>query len=152
MLNAKDKSFYTGLIPDIFKWAKEQGYTLSFDNKLNYLPKKPFDDSYIERMKTVGKYTPKDYQEYYVVNALKRNMALILSPTGSGKSFIIYLMIRYMLEQLEEYEKILINVPSISLAELLFKYVAGQLVLLVHLPYVLCAKYATAPHSLFLLI
>lgn len=120
MLNAKDKSFYTGLIPDLFKWAKEQGYTLSFDNKSNYLPKKPFDDSYIERMKTVGKYTPKDYQEYYVVNALKRNMALILSPTGSGKSFIIYLMIRYMLEQLEEYEKILINVPSISLVEQLF--------------------------------
>src|SRR5690606_1110701 len=53
--------------------------------------------------------TPRDYQEDAITVAIKRRRALLLSPTGSGKSLMIYGLVRHY------NKKTLIIVPTISL-------------------------------------
>lgn len=121
LYNLKTNEFYVGLIPDLFKWAKEVGYKVSFIEEEKYLfkPFVKFDPEFFTKtLPTMAKFPPKDYQIKYIEGALKWNKLLILSPTGSGKSFTIYCIIRYIL--LHTDFKILINVPSISLVEQLF--------------------------------
>lgn len=120
MLNIRDKSFYHGLLPELFKFLNDSKYSVNFDDKKMYLPQKPFDESFISQVPGFGKYPLKDYQEFYIAEGLKRNKALILSPTASGKSYTIYCMIRYILTVIEPNEKVLINVPSISLVEQMY--------------------------------
>jgi len=56
---------------------------------------------------------PRDYQLDAFVHAVRERRALLLSPTASGKSFIIYLIMRYYLGLLKG--KFLIIVPTTSL-------------------------------------
>lgn len=122
MINLKTREFYVGLIPDLFKWAKEKSYTIGFNEDEKYLfkPFIKFDPKYFtDVVPKICKFTPKDYQYKYVEEGLKWNKLLILSPTGSGKSLTIFLLIRYIL--METDFKILITVPSISLVEQLYQ-------------------------------
>lgn len=121
LFNLKTQEFYVGLLPDLFKWAKELRYTVQFrdDEKYLFKPFVKFEESFFEEtLPKIAKFPPKDYQVKYVREALTWNKLLILSPTGSGKSFTIYCMLRYILMHTDF--KILINVPSISLVEQLF--------------------------------
>tara|TARA_A100001011_G_C14310287_1_gene845231 strand:- start:375 stop:1829 length:1455 start_codon:yes stop_codon:yes gene_type:complete len=59
----------------------------------------------------------RDYQINAVHHALSRNRALLVSPTASGKSLIIYSLVRYY--QIAG-EKILILVPTTSLVEQMY--------------------------------
>jgi adenylate kinase family enzyme len=56
----------------------------------------------------------RDYQIDAVVRTLQNKRILLQSPTSSGKSLILYLTIRYLLEQNPDY-KFLIIVPTTSL-------------------------------------
>ncbi len=60
----------------------------------------------------------RDYQLKGIFSAIKFRRKLLLSPTGSGKSLIIYALVRWHL--LKERE-ILIIVPTVSLVEQLYK-------------------------------
>lgn len=60
----------------------------------------------------------RDYQLQSIYRALRHHRRLLLSPTGSGKSFIIYCLVRWHLQRNRE---ILIVVPTTSLVEQLFK-------------------------------
>jgi superfamily II DNA or RNA helicase len=60
----------------------------------------------------------RDYQLQSIYRALRHHRRLLLSPTGSGKSFIIYCLVRWHLQRNKE---ILIVVPTTSLVEQLFK-------------------------------
>lgn len=121
LYNLKTNEFYVGLIPDLFKWAKEVGYKVNFDEDEKYLfkPFIKFEDSFFtDVVPNIAKFPPKDYQVKYVKEALTWNKLLILSPTGSGKSFTQYLILRYILMYTDF--KVLITVPSISLVEQLY--------------------------------
>jgi superfamily II DNA or RNA helicase len=58
-----------------------------------------------------------DYQMNAIFHAVKRKRCLLLSPTGSGKSMIIYCLMRYYLETLPKDKKILIIVPTTGLVQ-----------------------------------
>lgn len=121
LYNLKTNEFYVGLLPDLFKWAKELGYKVTFDEDEKYLfkPFIKFDDNFFEvDLPKIAKFPPKGYQEKYIKEALTWNKLLILSPTGSGKSYTMFGIIRYILKYTDF--KILITVPSISLVEQLF--------------------------------
>lgn len=60
----------------------------------------------------------RDYQLEAFVEAIHKKRALLLSPTGSGKSLIIYLILRWLLEQTNH--KLLIIVPTTSLVEQMY--------------------------------
>jgi superfamily II DNA or RNA helicase len=62
---------------------------------------------------------PKDYQEDAVRHALTNKRAMLISPTASGKSLIIYTLIRWYLENHDK--KVIIIVPTTSLVEQMYK-------------------------------
>ena len=62
--------------------------------------------------------TPRTYQLEGVVEALRNKRQILLSPTGSGKSLIIYIIARWLLTKQDR--KILIIVPTTSLVQQMF--------------------------------
>ena len=69
-------------------------------------------------MTRISKYKPRDYQIDAVYDALKYNRKLLISPTASGKSMMIYAVVRYFVETKK---KVLLIVPTTSLVEQMYK-------------------------------
>ena len=66
------------------------------------------------------KIEPHSHQIDAVSHSIKNGRTLLLSPTGSGKSLIIYILLRYYLSIIPKDKKILIVVPTTSLVSQLF--------------------------------
>lgn len=64
-------------------------------------------------------FKPRDYQYKAIAHGVENQRCILLSPTGSGKSFIIYNLLRYCYEVTEG--KILVIVPTTSLVEQMYK-------------------------------
>ena len=120
---------YAGLEFYITRFAKERGYEveIQYDNSLqNFSLKeaKEFADA------LDLPFEPRDYQLEAFAHAVRYKRGLLLSPTASGKSLIIYILARYWLQRLTDglrYPKrgrVLIVVPTTSLVE----QMAGDLV------------------------
>lgn len=60
----------------------------------------------------------REYQVDAVLNALKKKRIILLSPTGSGKSLIIYVLMRWFLAN--ESNKALVIVPTTSLVQQMY--------------------------------
>jgi superfamily II DNA or RNA helicase len=60
-----------------------------------------------------------DYQYDAVTHGIEKKRAILLSPTGSGKSFIIYNLLRWYLDNFDK--QVLIVVPTTSLVEQMYK-------------------------------
>ena len=124
LFNIRNNTLPAGLIDHLEKFAEQRGYTVDTDrteygypdnaaNKANIDPNEIMD--FIHNM---GLPFPiRDYQFDAVCKGLEKKRAILLSPTGSGKSLIIYTLVRYFLSQAEEYQKVLIVVPTTSLVE-----------------------------------
>ena len=69
-------------------------------------------------MHSICAHTPRKYQIEGVYGALKHNRKLLISPTASGKSLMIYSLVRYYVDK---GEKILLVVPTTSLVEQMYK-------------------------------
>jgi len=69
-------------------------------------------------MTRIARFKPRDYQVDAVYDALRYNRKLLISPTASGKSLMIYSVVRYFAEK---DKKILLVVPTTSLVEQMFK-------------------------------
>lgn len=119
LFTVKDRLFYIGLMGKLIEWCEENGYTIEYANADDFKDSRTsINDEQWDWLKTLGKFEPKWYQKDAVYAALNGSKTLILSPTGSGKSYIQYLVIRYLLENYEG--KILMTVPSTSLVEQMF--------------------------------
>jgi len=114
---------YGGLLPHLKQWCTERKYRLSYEENDWYgLPEESNDlvspagvKVYMDK---ICKYKPRDYQYATVYKALKNNRGLFLSPTGSGKSMMIYSIVRYYVAT---EKKILLVVPTTSLVEQMIK-------------------------------
>jgi superfamily II DNA or RNA helicase len=62
----------------------------------------------------------REYQKETVLKALTDKRAVLLSPTGSGKSLIIYVIMRYLIDSSFSNAKALIIVPTTSLVEQMY--------------------------------
>ena len=69
-------------------------------------------------MNAISKYKPRPYQIDGVYDALRHNRKLLISPTASGKSLMIYSIVRYYVENKKN---TLIVVPTTSLVEQMYK-------------------------------
>ncbi len=114
---------YGGLVDKIVSWARKSHYSLEFENNEYYGT--PFEENEIisregvkEYMKKISRHKPREYQINAVYDALKYNRKLLISPTASGKSLMIYSVVRYFAEK---GKKILLVVPTTSLVEQMFK-------------------------------
>ena len=112
MFNAMTGMIYAGLLPHIVKFCATRDYECEVDAQLK--PDESVQDTagydLAKEFDTI--YEPRDYQNNAIVHALKNNRSLLLSPTASGKSLIIYLLSRFHAEQ---GRRVLIVVPTISL-------------------------------------
>ena len=109
---------YFGLLPYVKEFFKEQGYKVIYDSDFS---KRNLDKSITTkfvRSLQRKKFKARDYQIDAIHNILEHDRGLILSPTGSGKSFIIYVLVRYYVQKLDE--KIIIIVPTTSLVEQMY--------------------------------
>ena len=64
-------------------------------------------------------FAPHDYQYEAITHGIQRKRCVLLSPTGSGKSFIIYNLTRWYLDNYDK--SILVVVPTTSLVEQMYK-------------------------------
>ena len=114
---------YGGLVDKIVSWARKSEYSLEFENNQFYGA--PFEENEIisregvkDYMTRISKHKPRNYQIDAVYDALRYNRKLLISPTASGKSLMIYSVVRYYAEK---NKKILLVVPTTSLVEQMFK-------------------------------
>jgi superfamily II DNA or RNA helicase len=113
------QELYTGLIPYVGAFAALNNYTVE-----NIIPAEPDPyldvGQYLENLKLMGHGKPidiRDYQIDAIQHAIFNKRCLLLSPTGSGKSLIIYGIMRH---HLEKGRRQLILVPTTSLVEQLY--------------------------------
>ena len=111
-------TIYRGLIPYIQKFCDERDYKLSIDSDL--LVTQNF--SGIEATEFISTlnlpFAVREYQWKSFLHAVRNKRVLLLSPTASGKSLILYLIIRYLQQ---EYKRGLLIVPTTSLVEQMYK-------------------------------
>ena len=114
---------YVGLLDKLVSWAEKSEYIIEF--KHNKFYGDPFEENEMishegvsDYMKKISRHEPRDYQINAVYDALKYNRKLLISPTASGKSLMIYSIVRYFTDT---DKKILIVVPTTSLVEQMYK-------------------------------
>ena len=114
LFNTKNRTIYSGLVSYIKEFAQERGYEVTgYDEPdENYSVHEAVQ--FIESLNLPTEFTPRNYQVDTFVAAIRKKRMLMLSPTGSGKSLIIYILTRLYLSALEG-KKVLIIVPTTSL-------------------------------------
>ena len=95
---------YYGLLSYVQKFLKEQGYEIEYegDFRVKKLDKN-VTDRFVRSIEK-GKFRARDYQIDAVHSVLESGRGLILSPTGSGKSFIIYALVTVSYTHLRAHE------------------------------------------------
>lgn len=113
LFQALRPKLYVGLFSKLVKFCEDRGYDLKAPDHL-YIAEEIPDDYGYQIAKEIGcKFEPRDYQNQYVVDAIRDSRSLSLSPTSSGKSLIIYLITQHYLQTYNH--RTLIIVPTISL-------------------------------------
>ena len=123
LFNTQTGEVYIGLLDRIVQFCKDHGYTYEFvESKYYGLPFEVNDriskEGVKDYMTAISKHKPRDYQIDGVYDALRNNRKLLVSPTASGKSLMIYAIIRYFVENKKN---TLIVVPTTSLVEQMYK-------------------------------
>ena len=122
LFNRMTGELSAGLYVYLIKFAAERSYTLDTEESdyglpvPDQLPLQSLPDLLADAKLP---FQPRDYQYDAIETALKRSRAILLSPTGSGKSFIIYLIAKYWLQSIADgnASKVLVIVPTTSLVE-----------------------------------
>jgi len=123
LYDMRSKQIYVGLLDKIISFCNNYGYTYKFEsNKFYGLPFEINEQISFEGVKdymnSICAHTPRKYQVEGVYDALRHNRKLLISPTASGKSLMIYSLVRYYVDK---GQKILLVVPTTSLVEQMYK-------------------------------
>ncbi len=127
LFNMQNQQVYYGLYHYIVEFCKERDITINIiDSEGNYdNPNTVYDDTLdwiLEIPLSVKgkKIFPRDYQLDAIKYGLKHRRGMMLSPTASGKSLIIYLLMRHFFRSSGSHEKVLIIVPTTSLVKQMY--------------------------------
>ena len=110
LFNVMTGLVYAGLVPYIENFAKERDYEVEYSGDFTQqeFSLKEAED-FIKTLDLPAQYQVRDYQLNAFAHSVRYHRALLLSPTASGKSLIIYLIMRYY------NARTLIIVPTTSL-------------------------------------
>jgi len=122
LLNMRDQSIYSGLFGHIKAFCLDRNIELQ--SILKEPPSKynlpgmdyPVDMSWFETLPIP--HILRDYQLEAIEHGIRTRSGLLVSPTASGKSLIIYLLMRYFLARNED--KVLLIVPTTSLVRQMY--------------------------------
>ena len=123
LYDLRSKRIYVGLLDRIISFCERHDYTYKFQDNEYYGA--PFEvnegisyEGVKDYMKSICNHSPRKYQIEGVYDALGHNRKLLISPTASGKSLMIYALVRYYVAK---EQKILLVVPTTSLVEQMYK-------------------------------
>ena len=109
LFNSRNYRIYRGLIPHINEFAQQRGYTVEEISNFSAT-----NFSVVEAKEFISGLTlpfePKYYQLDTFIHAIRNRRALFVSPTASGKSLMIYLILRFLMGS-----KSLVIVPTVGL-------------------------------------
>lgn len=124
LYNIHTQTIYAGLVEYIQKFADERKYTITLPSRNAFTTTAADVQGFMEDFLNVQvhgkKVSPHEHQINAVQHAMQEERCLLLSPTGSGKSLIIYALLRYYLSKIPKDKKVLIIVPTVSLVEQMF--------------------------------
>lgn len=110
LFNRATKTIYAGLVNKITGWANKRGYRVD-----NRLPPHTSSWSGLDTAALLSRFPtpmdPRDYQREAITYALHQQRCVILSATGSGKSLVLYYLVRARVS----HGPVLLIVPTISL-------------------------------------
>jgi len=119
LFNLYGKKIYCGLLDYINQFCLDRKYKIELN--LHDYEQVITKDDFFDYVKSLNlKHTPYAHQLTACYHALRTNRTLLLSPTGSGKSLIIYILIRYLLDLNFDVNKILVVVPTVGLVNQLY--------------------------------
>ena len=123
LFNTQTGEIYVGLLDRIVQFCEDHRYTYEFRDSKYYGT--PFEvnkgiskEGVKDYMISICNHKPRNYQIEGVYDALRHNRKLLISPTASGKSLMIYSIVRYYVEK---GQSTLIVVPTTSLVEQMYK-------------------------------
>ena len=121
LYNRMNSTIPYGLLNEVLQFSKDRDYqvnlTPDIENRFSY------DEKLIDDLSLYGggkQIEARDYQRKAFEFATENGKGILVSPTGSGKSLIIYMLIRYFLQE-ELDKKVIIVVPTTSLVEQMYK-------------------------------
>ena len=109
LLNLRTKQIYAGLERYIREFCKQRNYSYEFDEEKEVFP---IDTKNLATALSLSM-EPRDYQYLASSVGLTKKRTVLVSPTASGKSLIIYMMIRHLLNTGKK--RGLLIVPTINL-------------------------------------
>ncbi len=111
LYNVMNRVLYHGLLPHLCKFLYLREYSVNFETDFN-TSKIEISPNDLPKLPEIIK--PRTYQIEAVNHVLSNKRVLLLSPTASGKSLIIYILVRYLKL------KTLILVPTTSLVSQMY--------------------------------
>ena len=131
LFNVQTNELTAGLYPFVKDFCDKRNYEVELSDENNYGspdetvevdPNKIMD--FVKELNIQSRGEPiaiRDYQFDAICHALHNKRSILLSPTGSGKSLIIYVLIKYYLAMLNSnIQKVLIIVPTTSLVDQMY--------------------------------
>lgn len=118
LLRRRHSLLYGGLIPHIEKFCQDRQYTYKIDPLLQANDSFTMEEAAKFALTLNLPHLPREYQLKSFVNAINERRILIISPTASGKSLVLYLIVRYL--QQMGLKHVLLIVPTTNLVEQLF--------------------------------
>ena len=123
LLNLQTQQIYLGLLPYVEQFCEDREYTYEYEDGIELQDEysEYYAKKFITQLNPHARGEPIEVREHQIaayIHAMQNRRTLLLSPTASGKSLIIYLIFR----QLWQYQKLkgLVIVPTTSLVEQLF--------------------------------
>ena len=127
LFNQQSHELPLGLLPYVQDFAKKRNYAIEYEDSDYGSPEQVNDVdpkeimSFIESLDLHSrgeKISVREYQFDAICEGIRRKRAVLLSPTGSGKSLIIYVLMRWFLEHHDQ--KALVIVPTTSLVRQMY--------------------------------
>jgi superfamily II DNA or RNA helicase len=121
LFNSRTRYLYAGLVRYLITFATTQKYSITFEagigmmNPVSLVETTDFIDS-LKICHQGSVLAPRDYQVVGVAKSLRYKRMLLVSPTASGKSYIMYAIVRWLLDK-GLCKKGLIVVPNVHLVK-----------------------------------
>jgi superfamily II DNA or RNA helicase len=120
LFNVRTYQLYAGLLRYVMTFATDRKYSIEFEAHMGMMNNFSVEEAkeYIEKLDIWSQGKALDTRDYQIVGlakAIRYKRMLILSPTSSGKSYMMYAISRFLLEK--HCKKGLIIVPTINLVE-----------------------------------
>ena len=129
LFNMRDQTLPHGLLEQFLRFSQERNYKCELPDNLTKATWSDKDQltgwingkDHLDLNLTIGgePIDARDYQIDAIAHAIQNQRAVLVSPTGSGKSLIIYTLSQWFLNQ--SGGKFLVIVPTTSLVEQMYK-------------------------------